>query len=133
MAWVAAVAPPCLARRLGLSFYFRKMALSLDELKHIAGLAKLRIDPGEEEILLRQMGEIVAWVEGLPEPGGEETSEVQERRPSPERPDQPRKDPGSSREALRERAVYLEQAPEAEDGFFRVPAVLPAASDGGEA
>ena len=92
--------------------------VSLDQVRHVARLAKLELSPEEEERLVAQLSRILEYVDQLkeldeecdPGPGGVVPAEHRLR------PD----DPGPC--LPREEVLAL--APLADDGMFRVPAVL---------
>ncbi len=88
------------------------MELTPELLRKLEGLARLRLTPEEEALLLEDLRRILAFVGDLPE--GEEGEE--EPLGGFLREDEPR--PGLSPEEA------LALAPEAEEGFFRVPRVL---------
>jgi aspartyl-tRNA(Asn)/glutamyl-tRNA(Gln) amidotransferase subunit C len=56
-----------------LNFHFKAMALTRDEVRRIAALARLRLEPEEEEKLTGQLAEVVDYIDrlqafsGLPE------------------------------------------------------------------
>jgi aspartyl-tRNA(Asn)/glutamyl-tRNA(Gln) amidotransferase subunit C len=94
------------------------MSLTLDQVDHIARLARLKLSPEEKERYREQLSAILDYAARLGELDTSSippTSSVLPER-SVLRPDQAR--PGLSRETL------LERAPEAEAGMFRVPPVL---------
>jgi len=100
------------------------MALTIEEVRKIASLARLRFTPEEESACAGQLGKIVDYIDqlqrldagrpapaesaagGAPEPAG---------RPAPEAADEPR--PCLPREA------FLANAPATLDGFLLVPEV----------
>jgi aspartyl-tRNA(Asn)/glutamyl-tRNA(Gln) amidotransferase subunit C len=91
------------------------MALTIDEVRRIAALARLRLSPEQEATFTRQLGEIVDYVDQLRElPGGEPAAEG-----AP-----------ASREAddvagdCLPRELVLANAPASADGFLLVPEVL---------
>ena len=43
------------------------MKLSLEQVRHVARLARLRLSPAEEERYARQLGEVLGYVEALRE------------------------------------------------------------------
>ena len=94
------------------------MSLTLEEVEHIAELARLRLTEEEKERYREQLSSILDYFEQLQELDTADippTSSVLPPR-SVLRDDQAR--PGLSLEAL------LKNAPEAEDGQFRIPPVL---------
>jgi len=94
------------------------MTLSLEEVEHIAHLARLELTAEEKARFREQLSEILdyaARLQALDTQGIPPTSSVLPAR-SVLRADEPR--PGLSLEAL------LKNAPETEKGQFRVPPVL---------
>jgi aspartyl-tRNA(Asn)/glutamyl-tRNA(Gln) amidotransferase subunit C len=94
------------------------MTLSLEEVEHIAHLARLELTAEEKARFREQLSEILdyaARLQALDTLGIPPTSSVLPAR-SVLRPDEPR--PGLSLEAL------LKNAPETEKDQFRVPPVL---------
>ncbi len=94
------------------------MPLTLTEVEHIAGLARLKLTEAEKERYREQLSAILDYAARLGEldtSGIPPTSSVLPER-SVLRPDQSR--PGLSRQEL------LKNAPQAEGGMFRVPPVL---------
>jgi aspartyl-tRNA(Asn)/glutamyl-tRNA(Gln) amidotransferase subunit C len=94
------------------------MALSRTEVERVAKLARLEISEGEEEIFARQLSEILDYVRtlnGLATDGIEPTATVLERT-----------DVFRDDEIRRSLPVELAlaNAPESEDGFFRVPKII---------
>ncbi len=92
--------------------------LDIDQVRHVAHLARLDLSPAEEEQFTQQLDSILAYVEQLQElntDGIEPTFHAVET-PSVTRPDQiqPWPDP----EAI------LAGAPERADHFFKVPRIL---------
>jgi len=93
------------------------MPLSRDEVRHVAMLARLGLEPGDEEFYAEQLSGILAHVDRLKEldtdaiPPTAQVVEVANTL----RDDVPR--PGLSQ------AEALANAPAAVDGFFRVPAI----------
>jgi len=106
------------------------MALTTDEVRKIASLARLRFTPEEEATFAGQLGKIVDYIDQLQrfEPGGGVAADL--RAPAapaaaPEAEDRP--GPCLPRE------TFLRNAPATLDGFLLVPEVKPetrtAASD----
>ncbi|HEX7079087.1 MAG TPA: Asp-tRNA(Asn)/Glu-tRNA(Gln) amidotransferase subunit GatC [Candidatus Eisenbacteria bacterium] len=95
------------------------MPIDANTVRKIAALARLRIDPGEEGRYVSELASILTYVEQL-QPldvsSIEPTSTVVEGPPTPLRPD--RIVPCEVREEA------LEQAPEREGDYFRVPRVV---------
>lgn len=97
------------------------MSLSLDEVRHIAHLARLRLTPEEEERFQDQLSDILDYADRLQAVDTDHiapTATVLNLR-APLRPDEPRPCPPQ--------AAILANAAAAEEGMFRVPPVL----DGG--
>ncbi|GAA6755620.1 glutamyl-tRNA amidotransferase [Thermus sp. 2.9] len=88
------------------------MELSLDLLRKLEALAKIRLAPEEEALLLQDLKRILDFVDALPRVEGVEEEaplgRLREDEPWPSLP--------------QEEALAL--APEKEAGFFRVPPVL---------
>jgi len=94
------------------------MILTLEEVEHIAELARLRLTETEKERYREQLSAILDYatrLQDLDTVGIPPTSSVLPAR-SVLRPDEPR--PGLSPEQL------LRNAPEAKDNQFRVPLIL---------
>lgn len=93
------------------------MPLSKDEVRHVAMLAHLGLEPGDEEFYAGQLNGILGHIDRLQQVDTEHippTAQVVEIA-SRLREDEPR--PGLSQEEA------LANAPAAVDGFFRVPAI----------
>ncbi|ETN87470.1 Asp-tRNA(Asn)/Glu-tRNA(Gln) amidotransferase GatCAB subunit C [Thermus scotoductus] len=90
----------------------RGMELSPELLRKLESLAKIRLSPEEEALLLSDLKRILEFVDALPQVGEAWEEEAQGRL----REDEPL--PSLSQEEA------LRVAPEAEEGFFRVPKVL---------
>lgn len=94
------------------------MPVTLDDVRHVASLARLSFSPSELQKLTGELNSILRYMEDLDSADTrslEPLSHVGELR-TPFRPDEPR--PGlSAEEALR-------NAPAAHGGFFRVPKVI---------
>ncbi len=90
------------------------MALTIDEVRQIALLARLRLTPEEEEMFVRQLGRVVEYIDQLGSfPAAEEPpSDLLE---SAEAEDAV--EPGLPRER------FLANVPETLDGFLVVPEV----------
>ncbi|MCE2707641.1 MAG: Asp-tRNA(Asn)/Glu-tRNA(Gln) amidotransferase subunit GatC [Bacteroidota bacterium] len=94
------------------------MTLDKTTLKKIAQLAKLKFDPSAEESMLKDMKQLLSWVEQLQEV---DTKDVK-----------PLTSMSSEVNALREDKVgmhlehskALENAPKQDGSFFRVPKVV---------
>jgi aspartyl-tRNA(Asn)/glutamyl-tRNA(Gln) amidotransferase subunit C len=93
------------------------MPLSRDEVRHVAMLARIGLEPGDVEFYAEQLSGILAHIDRLKELDTESippTAQVVEVA-NTLREDVPR--PGLSQ------ADALANAPAAVDGFFRVPAI----------
>ncbi len=90
----------------------RDMELSPELLRKLEALAKIRLSPEEEALLLTDLKGILEFVDALPQVGeaGEEEAQGHLREDEPL--------PSLAQEEA------LKAAPEAEEGFFRVPKVL---------
>lgn len=88
------------------------MELSPDLLRKLEALAQIPLAPEEEALLLEDLRRILDFVDALPRVEAEGEEEAQGRL----REDEPRPSLPQSE--------VLALAPEAEDGFFRVPPVL---------
>ena len=98
------------------------MPIKESDIKKIAQLAHLELDEAEVKLFGPQIAEIVSYVEQLNEL---ETKDVQPAlgglTPEGERTDSSRDD---ELEPSLGQAVALEEAPDAAEGYFRVPKVL---------
>ena len=95
------------------------MPIDRDTVRHVAALARLRLEPEEEDRWVRELGAILSYVEqlqGLDVSHIEPTSQVGAGAPAPLRPDVER-EAGVREEALGE-------APDRDGDFFRVPQVV---------
>lgn len=95
------------------------MPIDRSTVRHIAALARLRVDEADEERYVRELQAILSYVEELQElnvEGVEPTSTVAAGAPSPLRPDVEL--PCDVREEA------LEQAPDRDGDYFRVPRVV---------
>jgi len=95
------------------------MPIDRGTVKHIAALARLRVDPAEEERYVRELQAILSFVEQLQDidvSGIEPTSTVIAGAPPKLRRDEDR-DAGVREEVL-------EQAPDRDGDYFRVPRVV---------
>lgn len=90
------------------------MSLSIEEVRRIATLARLRLSPAEEELFARQLSRIVEYIDQL---RAFETGRGEEAEAAgvPQAEDQAH--------VLLDRAVFLANAPRATDGFVVVPQV----------
>jgi len=93
------------------------MPLSRDEVRHVAMLARIGLEPGDQEFYAEQLSGILAHIDRLKELNTDAippTAQVVEVA-NTLREDVPR--PGLSQEEA------LANAPAAVDGFFRVPSI----------
>jgi aspartyl-tRNA(Asn)/glutamyl-tRNA(Gln) amidotransferase subunit C len=93
------------------------MSLTRDQVRHVAMLARLGLEPGDEEFYAEQLSGILAHIDRLQEVNTEDippTAQVVEI-VNPLREDVPR--PCLTQEEV------LSNAPAAVGGFFRVPAI----------
>ena len=102
------------------------MALTHEDVKKIATLARLRFTAEEEEKLTGQLAKIVGYIDQLQEfEGAEPAASVVQGVGAREMEDRPR-------ECL-PREKFLANAPAAMDSFLLVPEVKAAAGEGGHA
>lgn len=95
------------------------MPIDRETVRKVAALARLRVDPEEEERWVRELGDILKYVEQLQAldiSGIEPTSQVGTGAPAPLRPDEAR--PCDVREEV------LREAPDRDGDFFQVPQVV---------
>ena len=95
------------------------MPIDAATVRKIAALARLRVEPSEEERMARELGAILTYVEQLQAldlEGIEPTSQVTEGAPPALRPDESR--------ASEVRADALNEAPDRDGDYFRVPQVV---------
>jgi len=95
------------------------MALTLEEVRHIAQLARLSLTPKEEALFQVQLSAILDYAVRL---RAVDTSAIQPTASvlpldAPLRPDEPRPTEVGSR--------LLSRAPEVAEGMFRIPPVFP--------
>jgi aspartyl-tRNA(Asn)/glutamyl-tRNA(Gln) amidotransferase subunit C len=103
----------CIAGRAGLNCHFKAMALTLEEIRKIAALARLRFTPEEEAVFVGQLGKIVDYIDQLQRFETSSQGEtVLEAREAEDRP----------QECL-PRGDFLANAPASLDGFLLVPGV----------
>ncbi|MGA9533573.1 MAG: Asp-tRNA(Asn)/Glu-tRNA(Gln) amidotransferase subunit GatC [Anaerolineales bacterium] len=97
------------------------MALSIEEVQHIAQLARLRLTADEERLFQTQLSDILDYAARLQAVDTDHIAATANvlKLAAPLRPDEPRQSPP--------RPEILANAAETEDGQFRVPPVL----DGG--
>jgi aspartyl-tRNA(Asn)/glutamyl-tRNA(Gln) amidotransferase subunit C len=94
------------------------MQITIDEVRHIAFLARLALTEEEEKVFTGQLSAVLEHAARLAEVQTEHispTASVLDLR-APLRPDVPRPCPP--------RAKILSNAPDSEEGMFRVPPVL---------
>lgn len=94
------------------------MPITIDDVRHVAFLARLALTPEEEKIYAEQLSAVLDHVERLEEVETDHispTANVLDLR-APLRPDVPRPCPP--------RAKILANAPDSEEGMFRVPPIL---------
>ena len=89
------------------------MALTIEEVRKIAALARLRFSPEEEAVFVGQLGKIVDYIDQLQR--YESGSEMEAVKGAPEAEDR-------VQECL-PREQFLANAPAAMDGFLLVPEV----------
>lgn len=94
------------------------MPLTLDEVRHIAQLARLKLTPAEEQRYASQLSDILDHVQRLQSVDTAHLPPTSSVLPmaAPLRPDQAR--PSTPRQAL------LSNAPSVDEGMFQVPPVL---------
>jgi aspartyl-tRNA(Asn)/glutamyl-tRNA(Gln) amidotransferase subunit C len=93
------------------------MPLSRDQVRHVAMLARIGLEPGDEDFYAEQLSGILAHIDRLQEVNTDDippTAQVVEI-VNQLREDEPR--PGITQEDA------LTNAPAAQDGFFRVPSI----------
>lgn len=93
------------------------MSLTHDQVRHVAMLARLGLEPGDEEFYAQQLSGILAHIDRLQEVDTDDippTAQVVEI-VNPLRDDEPR--------PCLSQADVLANAPAAVDGFFRVPSI----------
>ncbi len=96
------------------------MALTIEDVRKIATLSRLRFDPEEEARFADQLGKIVGYIDQLHAFAG--TAEPERQLGLPERDDAVV--PGLPRER------FLANAPEVRDGFLVVAEVKPSETEG---
>lgn len=96
------------------------MSVDRQQLRHLAALAGLDLEPAEEEALAAELGRIVEYVHRIGEAG--------EGPPAP--PPAPREEADAPRPPLPAERV-LAAAPQTDGALVRVPPLLPAAPEGG--
>lgn len=116
----------CLQTRPTLNFHFKTMALTIEEVRKIASLARLRFTPEEEVTMAGQLGQIVDYIDQLQrldagKPGASAASPAPGAPPAQASPSAPEAD-DLPRPCL-PRESFLANAPATLDGFLRVPEV----------
>ena len=99
-----------------LNCYFKAMALTLEDVRKIATLARLRFSPEEEAKLTGQLAAIVDYIDQLQTFAGAE----------PGTAGPAAREAGEAEDRVQEclpREVFLANAPAAMDGFLVVPEV----------
>ena len=92
------------------------MALTIEEVRKIAALARLRFTPEEEAVYVGQLGKIVDYIDQLQGyPSGETAEEGASAQSAPEADD-------LAGETL-PRELFLANAPASLDGFLLVPVI----------
>jgi aspartyl-tRNA(Asn)/glutamyl-tRNA(Gln) amidotransferase subunit C len=99
---------------VGLKCHFKKMALSVDEVRRIAALARLRVEPEDAERSAAQLSRIVDYIDQLGHVPAASAPTESGRQPY-EREDEAR--------PCLARALFLANAPQALDGLLVVPKV----------
>ena len=89
------------------------MALTIEEVRKIAALARLRFKPEEEAVFVGQLGKIVDYIDQLQR--YETATEAESSEGAPEAEDRPH-------ECL-PRELFLANAPASLDGFLLVPEI----------
>lgn len=94
------------------------MPLSVEEVRHIADLARLKLTAEEEQRYAEQLSAVLDYAARLREVDTAHIAPTSSVLPfdAPLRADQPRPCPARER--------MLENAPEREEGMFRVPPIL---------
>jgi aspartyl-tRNA(Asn)/glutamyl-tRNA(Gln) amidotransferase subunit C len=57
--------PHCLRQQSRLNFHLKAMALTTEDVRKIASLARLRFSPEEERVFTEQLGHIVDYIDQL--------------------------------------------------------------------
>ncbi len=94
------------------------MKIDIETLRKIAHLARLELDPGKEEAMIKDLNEIITWVEQLQEI---DTEGIEPLTNMSHEVNVFREDKAG--EHL-DRTRALKNAPEHDDEYFRVPKVL---------
>ncbi len=92
--------------------------ISLEQVRHVAELARLQLSSAEEARLQHELSDILAYVDKLNEL---DTTQVEPTAQVGESGQPMREDEVTNREATED---ILANAPAREDGFFRVPKII---------
>jgi aspartyl-tRNA(Asn)/glutamyl-tRNA(Gln) amidotransferase subunit C len=93
------------------------VSLTRDEVRHVAMLARLGLEPGEEDYYADQLGGILAHIDRLREVDTDTIAPTAQIVPVQNRMREDRVEPGLSQEEA------LANAPEPRDGYFVVKAI----------
>jgi aspartyl-tRNA(Asn)/glutamyl-tRNA(Gln) amidotransferase subunit C len=93
------------------------VSLTRDEVRHVAMLARLGLQPGEEDYYADQLSGILAHIDRLREVDTDRIAPTAQVVPVHNRMREDRAEPGLSQEEA------LANAPEARDGYFVVKAI----------
>ena len=93
------------------------MTLSRDDVRHVAMLARLGLEPGEEDYYVEQLGAILGHIDRLRRLDTEAIAPTAQAVPMENRMREDRVEPGLSQQQA------LANAPEARDGYFVVKAI----------
>jgi aspartyl-tRNA(Asn)/glutamyl-tRNA(Gln) amidotransferase subunit C len=93
------------------------VSLTRDEVRHVAMLARLGLEPGEEDYYADQLSGILAHIDRLREVDTDRIAPTAQVVPVQNRLREDRAEPGLSQEEA------LANAPEARDGYFVVKAI----------
>src|SRR5205807_7911252 len=110
--------PPRRCPRPGLTLagpaleYTRPVTLTRDEVRHVAMLARLGLEPGEEDFYADQLSAILAHIDRLREVDTDRIAPTAQVVPLENRMREDRVEPGLTQEQA------LADAPEARDGYF---------------
>ena len=96
-----------------LRSHFKKMALSIEEIRKIASLSRLNLSSEEESLYLRQLGRVVEYIDQLKQyPSEEDTGDGSVQREACDIPVE-----------RGDQKWFLRNAPESLDRFLLVPQV----------
>ena len=93
------------------------MSLTRDEVRHVAMLARLGLEPGEEDYYAEQLSGILAHIDRLREVDTDSIAPTAQAVPLENRMREDRVEPGLTQEQA------LANAPETRDGYFVVKAI----------